>query len=286
MLSLFSEIIVSILGASLLGLFAGWMIQKSLGKRKLAGTIATWEERLNEAEDNARRDSEHLEDQLQSLGDEVKALTDTNRSLKEALKDNESIVHQARTDAMELNRQQAETQERLQRIIQEKELKISELAQQMRDGNHGGATAVSGAAAATATGSVIDNEFATEFATDDEQTNIDDTAVAEFEDGLTVRIEDQTEAFDNKISQLLESEADQTETVAFPSTITDTLDDTARLGTTSSHPVVGTLPDDPYDATLDATADMADNSLVMEEATVALDDEALRFARTPPRRRD
>ena len=282
MLSLYSEIIVSILGASLLGLFAGWMIHKSLGKRKLAGTIASWEDRLKEAEENASRDSEHLEDQLQSLSEEVKMLTNTNRSLKETLQDNETVVHQARTDAMKLNRQQAETQERLQRIIQEKEQEISELGNQMRADKSGITAAISGIAAISAADSAINNEFVTE----EEQTIIDDTAVTEIEDGLTVSIEDSTEAFDNKISQILDSEADQTEAVAFPSTMTDTIDDTARLGTTSSHPVTGTLPDDPYDATLDATADMADNSLAMEEATIAMDDEALRFARTPPRRRD
>jgi len=67
MLSLYSEIIVSILGASLLGLFAGWMIQKSLNKGKLAGTVALWEDRLKAAEDDARRDSEHLEDHRPKL---------------------------------------------------------------------------------------------------------------------------------------------------------------------------------------------------------------------------
>ena len=282
MLSLYSEIIVSILGASLLGLFAGWMIQKSLGKRKLAGTIASWEDRLNEAENNASRDSEHLEDQLQSLSDEVKTLTETNRSLKDSLQDNETVVHQARTDAMELNRQQAETQERLQRIIQEKEQEISELGDRIHAEKSGAAAAIGSGVAISAAGSVIDNEFAAH----DERTIIDDTAVTAIEDDFTISVEDPTEAFDNKISQQLDAEADETETVAFPSTMTDTLDDTARLGTTSSHPVTDTLPNDPYDATMDATADMADNSLEMEEATIAMDDEALRFARTPQRRRD
>ncbi len=280
MLSLFSEIIVSILGASFLGLIAGLMIQKSLGKRKLAATVASWEDRLKEAEDNAKRDSEHLEDQLQSLGDEVKTLSESNRSLKDALLENETVVHQTRTDAMELNRQQAETQERLQRIIQQKELEISELAPSSCDDNSGVAAAMGSAAATVAAGSVIDNMSSAD-AADQQPTIIDDTSATDIDDNLTVSVEDQTEALDNKIGQQLDTDIDQTETVAFPPAMIDTLEDTARFGTTSSRPMESVSSDDPYDATLDATTDMADNSLTLEEATIVLDDEALKTLRTP-----
>ena len=277
MLSLFSEIIVSIIGASFLGLFAGLMIQKSLGKRKLAGTIATWEDRLKQAEDSGKRDSEHLEDQLQSLGNEIKTLTERNRSLQDTLRENETVVHQTRTDAMELNLQQAETQEKLQRIIHQKELEISEIGDPA-DGNKPVVTA----AIVGATESIIPNTDTNNgLVAEKEQTIMDDTRVTETEDSLTVSIADQTEAFDNSIPQLLEGNGDRTETVAFPPTMVDTLDDTARIETTSQGREENTSSDDPYDVTLDATADMADNSLTLEEATIVLDDEALRMARAP-----
>ena len=277
MLSLFSEIIVSIIGASFLGLFAGLMIQKSLGKRKLAGTIATWEDRLKQAEDSGKRDSEHLEDQLQSLGNEIKTLTERNRSLQDTLRENETVVHQTRTDAMELNLQQAETQEKLQRIIHQKELEISELGDPT-DSNKPVVTA----AIVGATESIIPNTDTNNgLVAEKEQTIMDDTRVTETEDSLTVSIADQTEAFDNSIPQLLEGNGDRTETVAFPPTMVDTLDDTARIETTSQGREENTSSDDPYDVTLDATADMADNSLTLEEATIVLDDEALRMARAP-----
>ena len=277
MLSLFSEIIVSIIGASFLGLFAGLMIQKSLGKRKLAGTIATWEDRLKQAEDSGKRDSEHLEDQLQSLGNEIKTLTERNRSLQDTLRENETVVHQTRTDAMELNLQQTETQEKLQRIIHQKELETSELGDSADTNKPVVTAAIVGATESITSDTDNNNELVAK----KEQTIMDDTRVTETEDSLTVSIADQTEVFDNTIPQLLGANGDRTETVAFPPTMVDTLDDTARIETTSQSREENTSSDDPYDVTLDATADMADNSLTLEEATIVLDDEALRMARAP-----
>ena len=282
MLSLFSEIIVSIIGVSFLGLFAGLMIQKSLGKRKLAGTVASWEDRLKQAEDDAKRDSEHLEDQLQSLSSEVKTLTERNRSLQDTLQENETVVHQTRTDAMELNRQQAETQERLQRIIQQKELEISELGDSVNDNKSVVTAAIGGATASVTAGSVINKALAA----DKEQAIMDDTSVTETEDSLTVNVEDQTEALDNTIPQQVDANSEQNETVAFAPTMVDTLDETARIGTTSPGREENRSVDDPYDVTMDATAEMADNSLNLEEATIVLDDEALRMVRRAPRDND
>ena len=282
MLSLFSEIIVSIIGVSFLGLFAGLMIQKSLGKRKLAGTVASWEDRLKQAEDDAKRDSEHLEDQLQSLSSEVKTLTERNRSLQDTLQENETVVHQTRTDAMELNRQQAETQERLQRIIQQKELEISELGDSVNDNKSVVTAAIGGATASVTAGSVINKALAA----DKEQAIMDDTSVTETEDSLTVNVEDQTEALDNTLPQQVDANSEQNETVAFAPTMVDTLDETARIGTTSPSREENSSLDDPYDVTMDATAEMADNSLNLEEATIVLDDEALRMVRRAPRDND
>ena len=178
---------------------------------------------------------------------------------------------------MELNLQQTETQEKLQRIIHQKELETSELGDSADTNKPVVTAAIVGATESITSDTDNNNELVAE----KEQTIMDDTRVTETEDSLTVSIADQTEAFDNTIPQLLEGNGDRTETVAFPPTMVDTLDDTARIETTSQGREENTSSDDPYDVTLDATADMADNSLTLEEATIVLDDEALRMARAP-----
>lgn len=127
MLSLYAEIAACLVGASLFGLLCGWMMQRSRAASRFATSSRHWEERYAELEHDARKDVDHLEERLQSMGREVKTLTRSNQSLDESLKKNEAFVHKARADAIELNRQQVETQERLQRIIQQKEREITEI---------------------------------------------------------------------------------------------------------------------------------------------------------------
>lgn len=126
-LVLYSDLIILLLAASLFSLVIGWMISRSGAKRKLASLNSDWDSRYLALEDAARTDAENLEEHLQTLGSESKNLQSTNKLLTDTLKKNDSNTQRARAEAIELNRQHAETQERLQRIIQQRDKEIAEL---------------------------------------------------------------------------------------------------------------------------------------------------------------
>jgi len=127
MLSLRAEIAACLLAVSLLGLIVGWMMQRSRGAGRLRRTVEALEERHAVAEKSARQDIENLEDRLQELGDEVRTLAAENRELREGSHGGRESLETARAESIELNRRQGETQERLQRIIREREREIATL---------------------------------------------------------------------------------------------------------------------------------------------------------------
>ena len=127
MMSLHAEVVASILAAGLLGLACGWMISRVRGERRLRGTVAVWEARHAELEGESRADVERLEERLETLGGEMRALVARDRDAEERLARSEAAAHKARADAIELTRGQAATQERLQRIIRQKDQAIMEL---------------------------------------------------------------------------------------------------------------------------------------------------------------
>ena len=131
-LPLYAEILACLLGAALIGFLTAWFMQRSRTRRRLGKLDGRWQEKLQEVEQGARQDEERLEERLQGMGQELKQLAQRNRGLEESLRKNESVVHKARADAIELNRQQAETQERLQRIIQQKDRELLELRNESR----------------------------------------------------------------------------------------------------------------------------------------------------------
>ncbi len=144
------EILACLVAAGLLGLICGWLIKASLAKRKLARVEADWTKKHEALEARSQQDIENLEDQLQHMGEEVKTLTNSNRSLNESLQKNEASVYKSRTDAIELNRQQAETQERLQRIIMEKDEELNALKSANNDAELGKTAKAAGLSAAVA----------------------------------------------------------------------------------------------------------------------------------------
>ena len=127
MMSLHAEVVASILAAGLLGLACGWMISRVRGERRLRGTVAVWEAKHAELESESRADVERLEERLEALGAEMRALVARDRDAEERLARSEAGAHKARADAIELTRSQAATQERLQRIIRQKDQAIMEL---------------------------------------------------------------------------------------------------------------------------------------------------------------
>lgn len=133
-LSLYSEILILLVGATLLGWFIGYMMQRTRARKKLKSARKSWHRRYSSLEDSSRADVENLEEQLQSIAQESKSLQSNNKVLTDSLKKNDANIQKARAEAIELNRQHAETQERLQRIIQQKDREILELGHRLNNG--------------------------------------------------------------------------------------------------------------------------------------------------------
>lgn len=129
--TLYSEILICVVAAGLLGWIVGLMMQRSRHKRQLLSVNTKWEERYQLLEESARDDAENLEEQLQSLASETKSSQATNRALTDTLKKNDTNIQKARAEAIELNRQHTESHERLQRIIQQKDREIAELGNRL-----------------------------------------------------------------------------------------------------------------------------------------------------------
>ena len=139
--TLLIEILACLAATALFSLFIGWMIRNSKAKRELSAVKASWESKQSELELRYKQDTEHLEDQLVELNRESQQLANRNDSISESLRDNEISVHKARADAIELNRQQAETQERLQRIIAQKDEELKRFRDNAAKAAGGGALA-------------------------------------------------------------------------------------------------------------------------------------------------
>lgn len=127
LLHLYWEIIACLLAASVLSLVAGWMMHKSRASKKLQAVNASWEKRFRGLEEVSRLDTENLEEQIQSFAAEARELRADKKVLTDSLKKSESSIQKYRAETIELNRQHAETQERLQRIIQQKDRELLEL---------------------------------------------------------------------------------------------------------------------------------------------------------------
>ena len=127
MLTLHAEIAACLIGVALLGLLCGWMMQRARARRHLRETVRFWERRYAELEQSGRQDEANLEERLQALGAEIRTLNADNRALREEARGREESSGSVRAEAIEQNRRQAETQERLQRIIREREREIAAL---------------------------------------------------------------------------------------------------------------------------------------------------------------
>lgn len=118
------EILACLFAAAFLSLLVGWAIRSVLANKELSSANAAWETKHSELELRYKQDTEQLEAQVEKLDRERQQLDTQNQNISDALRDNEIGVHKARADAIELNRQQADTQERLQRIISQKDQEL------------------------------------------------------------------------------------------------------------------------------------------------------------------
>lgn len=123
------EIVVCLALAALLGLLIGWLMRRAIAKRHAIKAEQDANARYAKLEESSRQDSKNLEDQIQTLGGELKSLKGNNKSLNESLRDTETSIHKARSESIELNQAQLETNERLQAIIREKDEEIRRLTE-------------------------------------------------------------------------------------------------------------------------------------------------------------
>ena len=249
--TMIAEILVCLAAAGVLGLFCGWMIKATISKRKLAQTIEGFDKKYAALEARNQQDVEHLEDSLQQMGDEVKTLTNSNRALNDSLRKNEASVYKSRTDAIELNRQQAETQERLQRIIMEKDEELGVLKNTSASVELGKAAAAAGVSAAVAA-------KASDILKSDAANNDDD--VTSRADSLAAK----REAWEREQKSLVDTLAEDQQTIALDKNDipTEHLDKTVKL----DNELLG-RPN--YDNV--HSDDTFDRSM-QEDSTIALDD--------------
>jgi len=280
MTTMLTEILACLAAAGLFSLCLGWMMKGALNRNEIKIADATWEQRYSELELRSRQDAENLEEQLQSLANETKTLTASNRALNESLRKNEASVHRARADAIEINRQQAETQERLQQIIQEKDVEITSL----KDRSLAAKRLNTAAVAAGATSAVAAQ--VTQLRTD----RIDGTASVDDIDSQIQALAARRVSLEGERKRLVLAAEEDQQTVALSSDDipADLFDQTLRLdpeslpdGAEYDGPAKNSSATKPavVDSTADATA-ILDDGIEVNEATVALDDDALAFARS------
>lgn len=247
-LMLYSEFLITLVAASIFSLLVGWMLQRSSARKRLQAANNYWEKRYSDLDETSRADTENLEEQLQSMGTEARTLQMTNKVLTDSLKKNDVNIQKARAEAIELNRQHTETQERLQRIIQQKDREILELGNRLQQNRK--------------VPSAMASPFRTAAATRAGRDQLRHTEDVNLNDADTIAIND-AELFDATV-QMQNHESIFNEP-----------------GARSGRATAAARREN--DDTLESTADLSDVEPVeLVESTVVLDDEALAFARRSP----
>jgi len=155
--SMLVEIIACLALAALLGLLVGWMIRRAIANREANKAALAAAKRYKSLEASSRAEADKLEDQIQALGGELKSVQNNNQSLNDSLRETESTIHKARSESIELNQNQLETNERLQSIIREKDAEISRLMKSSPTDNGNLAAAAAGIGASAAVVSRVVN---------------------------------------------------------------------------------------------------------------------------------
>ena len=141
------EIIACLAIAALLGLVVGWMIRRAIAKKQAARAEILANERYEMLVQENHHDAKNLEDQLQTLGDELKSVKSNNQNLNSSLQDTKDSIAQARSESIQLTETQLEANERLQAIIHQKDEEIKKLMQSSSSSNSNLAAAAAGVGA-------------------------------------------------------------------------------------------------------------------------------------------
>lgn len=270
LLSLYFELIACIVAASVLGLVVGWMMSRSSVKSRISKAVKTWEERYKSLEESSAADTENLEEQLQEIAGELRTLKATNRVLTDSIKKHDATIQTARAEAIELNRQHAETQERLQRVIQQKEVaSLKGLNSTPSDSSPTSGSTYTALAGATAVSDSLAGVF-----NDDS----DEALEATLPDNM-----DGAFSSDALAAALGDSDLNTADTIAISPV--DVLDATVQMSAEEflhQSKKNADTDDSEFDDFIEETADVSGMFMdEMEESTVALDEESLDFAKRP-----
>lgn len=279
-MSLYWELIACFVAVTVLSLWVGWILNKSTSSKHLNHAEASWEKRYIAMEDTALIDTENLEEQLQELAGETRTLKATNRVLNDTIKKNDIALQKARAEAIELNRQHAETQERLQRIIQQKDRELA---------SHG-SRSLSGSKNDVRSGSTFTAPITGSIAGVDG--NDIDSIIDEFEDTIPASASSgQDTEFEATIAFNQDSEIDAAATVAInPMDVMESMDSTVQMTASefihqrdnTAKSLEDAADNTEFDDFVDETADLSARYMDdIEESTLALDEDSLEFAKRP-----
>lgn len=270
LLNLYSEFIILLVAASVLSLFVGWMMSRSSSKKRMNAVISSWEKRYKALEETGSADTENLEEQLQEIAGETRALKANNKVLTESLKKNDLTIQKARAEAIELNRQHAETQERLQRIIQQKEKDISDRS------------------VSAAPTSELNKRSGSTYTAPIEPTTVGAVGsvfLEDIDDDLEDTLRESTHAFGDSTLSLKE-ETDDTSLISAATVAinpADAFDATVQMSADDYiHQQKQKEQEDSYDEFIEDTADVSGAFMEeIEESTVVLDEDSIEFAKRP-----
>ena len=133
---LISEILLCLLAASILGLIIGWLCKAAFARDKLKHRDEAWRRKLAEREESLQNELKSTQQDAGILKSRVQSIEGENQSLNSSLEANKSAVHKAHIEVQQLSKRQRDTQERLQKIITEKDREISRLQQESASGKN------------------------------------------------------------------------------------------------------------------------------------------------------
>ncbi|MFT6304205.1 MAG: type II secretory pathway component PulJ [Pseudomonadales bacterium] len=234
-------------------------------------TTKSWERRFRKLEEAAMVDTDSLEEQLQELAGEARTLKATNRVLTDSLKKNDATIQKARSEAIELNRQNTETQERLQRVIQQKEREIVNSGNRLNTETDEPQDLQGSTYAASKSASVVSTALGAAF-NEDLDEEFEATLSESIDTGLNEQMHDSDETAMDNADTIAFSPSD-----LFDATLQMSAEDFIHKNSQLSLPADSEF-DDLIDDTADVTGIFIDE---MDDSTVALDDESLAFAKRP-----
>ena len=133
---LISEILLCLLAASILGLIIGWLCKAAFARDKLMHREDAWRRKYAEREETLQNELKSTQHEAGILKGRIQSIEGDNHSLSSSLEANKSAVHKAHIEVQQLSKRQRDTQERLQKIITEKDREISRLQQESAKGKN------------------------------------------------------------------------------------------------------------------------------------------------------